>query len=331
MHRIVPELIIPAARAKAPGVESSSPCSPATVLSDASSPGPAISVFAPSDYSTPAPPTPEPFTPEGYVTPDPPTPESGAFTPGYFDTPHTPQHQIIISNDTASPSDSPSSDTTITDDEVIMREDLQTRSRHMTRDERLRAQTLRDAGWRIRRIADHMGKSYYQIRYACHHCLTPHKDRKGRRKKLNDKQIAELIRFVTASRANRRLSWRSLPRALGWNVSEATIRRALHAAAFRRCRALTKLPISEKNRKRRLNWAKRHLNWKRKDWEVLLFTDETWATGGRHCRVEVTRRPGEEWEPVCVEEKPARKAGWMFWGSFSGKWGKEPAIFWEKD
>ncbi len=201
----------------------------------------------------------------------------------------------------------------------------------MTRDERLRAQSLREARWGIRRIATHMGKSYQQIRYACRHRPTPHKGRKGRRRKLSEHQVKELIKFVTASKANRRMAWRNLPKALGWNVSESTIRRALHAAGFRRCRALTKLPISERNRLRRLRWAKRHLKWTRKDGEVLLFTDETWATGGRHCRVEVTRLPHEEYEPDCVVEKPARKAGWMFWGSFSGKWGKGPAIFWEKD
>jgi hypothetical protein len=126
MRRIVPTLIIPraAVSALASNVESAILDAPGSVLSEASSPGPALSVFAPSDYSTPEPPTLEPFTPDGYVTPDPPTPESGPFTPGYFDTVHTPQHQIIESDKNQSSVSSSSSDATITDDEVHVREKL---------------------------------------------------------------------------------------------------------------------------------------------------------------------------------------------------------------
>jgi len=52
---------------------------------------------------------------------------------------------------------------------------------------------------------------------------------------------------------------------------------------------------------------------------------------GKHKKVKVTRRAGEELYKDCVEPKVQRKIGWMFWGCISGLYGKGPGIFWEKD
>jgi len=73
-----------------------------------------------------------------------------------------------------------------------------------------------------------------------------------------------------------------------------------------------------------------HVDWTLDQWYKILWTDETWITGGRHTRTWVTRRPGEEWDPTCIVEKHQRKKGWMFWGCFYGHT-KGPGIFWEKD
>lgn len=94
--------------------------------------------------------------------------------------------------------------------------------------------------------------------------------------------------------------------------------------------ARRKPPISEKNRRARLAWAEAHRNWTFDQWALIFWTDETWATGGRHTRTWVTRRPGEEWDPTCIVERHQRKGGWMFWGGFNGT-NKGPGIFWEKD
>jgi hypothetical protein len=67
------------------------------------------------------------------------------------------------------------------------------------------------------------------------------------------------------------------------------------------------------------------------DFDVILWSDETWVTGGRHTRTWVTRRQGEELDPTCIVERIQRKGGWMFWGCFSRLAGKGPGIFWEKD
>jgi len=95
---------------------------------------------------------------------------------------------------------------------------------------------------------------------------------------------------------------------------------------------MRKPPITERNRVIRLEWAREHVNWTQDQWYSILWTDETWITGGRHTRTWVTRRAlaGEEVDPTCIVEKYQRKQGWMFWGCFHGDI-QGPGIFWEKD
>jgi hypothetical protein len=79
---------------------------------------------------------------------------------------------------------------------------------------------------------------------------------------------------------------------------------------------MCKPPISEKNRKLRLKFAREHRGWIYHNWCKFLWSDETWVKHGRHQKTKVLRRPGEEWNEDCVEEKIQRKKGWMIWGSF---------------
>src|SRR5207247_2620495 len=65
-------------------------------------------------------------------------------------------------------------------------------------------------------------------------------------------------------------------------------------------------------------------------WESILWTDETWVTGGPYRNVYVTRTKDEELEPTCVYKKVRKKKGWIFWGCFAGKV-KGPCLFWEKE
>ena len=62
----------------------------------------------------------------------------------------------------------------------------------------------------------------------------------------------------------------------------------------------------------------------------ILWTDETWVKGGKHRKVFVARRPGEELDPTCLIEKVQRKRGWMFWVCMNGDQ-KGPSLFWKKD
>lgn len=116
---------------------------------------------------------------------------------------------------------------------------------------------------------------------------------------------------------------------LDLGVSPMTLRHALKKRGYTRCKALRKPPLSQENRHVRLAWALEHVNWDYEQWKNILWTDETWATSGFHTWVWVTRRPGEELNKTCLRTSPARKHGWMFWGSFHGK-SKGPCLSWEK-
>ena len=198
----------------------------------------------------------------------------------------------------------------------------------LTRDQKLQVQTLRRAGWKYSDIAVHLGLTYRQVEVTCHNRVTP-KKRKGR-PSITDEMRQELVTYVCQSKLTRRMPYLKLAITLGWRVLEDAIRRALWKEGFRRRVARLKPPITETNRMKRLQWAIEHRNWTKEQWDSIMWSNETWVTDGKHTRQFVTRRVGEEYDPTCIVEKRPRKQGWMFWGTFSGRYGKGPSVFWEK-
>lgn len=205
-------------------------------------------------------------------------------------------------------------------------------TKHLTHEEKLRIYTLyHDAKKGLSEIAALTGFTKMQIRGVIRSGTTTVAKRSGRPRALTEEEEKELVEFVTGSREGRRMSFLELSVTLFENRHKMwAIKKALYRLGFRRCLAWQKPPISEKNRQLRLAWAREHVNWTPEQWGKILWTDETWVSGGSHRRVFVTRRPGEEWDPTCIVERHQRKRGWMFWGCFSAS-GKGPGIFWEKD
>ena len=199
-----------------------------------------------------------------------------------------------------------------------------------TRDQRLRVQTLRDAGFTYQQINQELGYTHRAIQWACTHRTTPQKRRRGRKPIITTPSRKILVDFVCGSKENRQLPLLRIPSRLKWNVSEDTIRRALAKEGFKRCVARRKPPLSETNRVDRLAWAHEHLHWTKEQWNCILWSDETWTYGVRHRRTFVTRRKYEAFYPDCVVPRPPNKGGWMFWGCFWGNT-KGPGLFWEKD
>lgn len=162
---------------------------------------------------------------------------------------------------------------------------------------------------------------------------------RGAKPTLSADQANLLIDYVCSTKEHRRMSWASLSAVsfliVGLYVSWIYIRETLYHAGFKRYHARVKPPISEKNRQLRLEWAQAHVNWTVNQWRKILWTNETWVTGGHHRRIWVTRRKGEELNPTYIVKKHQWKNGWMFWGCFSGvkinESLKGPSLFWEKD
>jgi len=205
--------------------------------------------------------------------------------------------------------------------------------RQLSAEQRQRIRTLYfDAHLSKAQIASITGATPDQIRYTIRAPSADIAPRSGRPRALTPEQESELVDFVCASKENRRMTFLQLSLVLFSGVFGMwTIKRALYRLGFRRRIARRKPPISEANRVARLNWALEHVNWSPEQWAKILWTDETWITGGPHRKQYVTRREGEEWDPTCIVERHQRKRGWMFWGCFSGASGKGPGLFWEKD
>ena len=193
-------------------------------------------------------------------------------------------------------------------------------------------QTLRLAGHTYRFIANLLGITERQVGYAlASEQVTPRR-REGRPQTLTEAQVDELEAYVRLSRSTRQMSYFQLAHGPfeAWGVSQHVIRRALQRRGYTRRLALAKPPLTQDCMDLRLEWAKLHINWEPWQWWRILWSDETWVTGGRHRRKWVTRKVGEELDPTCVIDKVPKRRGWMFWACFSGVT-KGPSLFWEKE
>jgi ketohexokinase/beta-glucosidase len=203
---------------------------------------------------------------------------------------------------------------------------------HCTRDDRLKIQTLFfHAGWTKAQIALQLNLTERQIQYALCHRVTPQKKHSGRRPFLGPEERKQLVEWVCASAKNRRTPWHKIPAIFGWDCHVYAIETAFKLEGFARRSALKKPDLTAKHAAIRLAWAEEHVYWTWEDWAYILWSDESWILPGKHKKVKVTRRPGEELHRDCVEPKVQRKIGWMFWGCISGLYGKGPGVFWEKD
>lgn len=203
---------------------------------------------------------------------------------------------------------------------------------HLTNKDRQRVYTLYyDANMTKAEIQCRTGYTEGQIRTAIRSGVKT-RPRSGRPRLLNMAQEKQLETFVTASKANRFMTFLQLSMCLfGGVFGVYAIRSTLRRLGFSRRFARKKPPINEDIRDLRLEWAYLHRGWTFEQWEQILWTDGTWVTGGTHRQQYVALRIGEENHPDCIDEQPRKKKGWMFWGCFPGATGKGPGLFWEKE
>jgi hypothetical protein len=200
------------------------------------------------------------------------------------------------------------------------------RAQNVTRSGRIRIKRMRLSGHTNREIRREYNVSNRQIRYALSHPDTPTKST-GRPPKLDERLTDEIIAFVRASTENRQLSFLDLAVRFGCGVK--ALRKGLRKRGYKRYRALPRPYLSEANKRQRLVWAQEHLSWSDEMWRRVLWSDETWTRSTRHKGVRVTRMQGEELEETCLVLKPAKKIGWMFWGSIQDS-RKGPCLVWDK-
>lgn len=203
-------------------------------------------------------------------------------------------------------------------------------SRWLSRDDRIRILTLRDAGFTYQQISSQLGFTYRQVQYTCQNEQSTPRKPPGQRPKLSEEDMDNIITFISSSQRTRRLSYKRVIEELNLPCGETALARALKKRGYSRCKALRKPPLSDDTKRVRLAWALEHVNWTIEQWNRILWSDETWVTPGFHTRIWVTRRAGEELDETCIRSSTPKKRGWMFWGSFYGDT-KGPCLFWEKE
>uniref|UniRef100_A0A3P9K0U6 Transposase Tc1-like domain-containing protein n=1 Tax=Oryzias latipes TaxID=8090 RepID=A0A3P9K0U6_ORYLA len=112
---------------------------------------------------------------------------------------------------------------------------------------------------------------------------------------VDDGRIISMVKinlFTTANQVNNTLQ------EVGVSISKSTIKRRLHESRYRGYTARCKPLISLKNRKARLDFAKKHLKKPAQFWKNILWTDETkinlYQNDGER---KVWRRRGEAPDP----------------------------------
>ncbi len=136
-----------------------------------------------------------------------------------------------------------------------------TKQSDLSRDDRIRIQTLRSIGWTYAAITTELDCTQRQIQHAYSTTQVTPKKRKERNSTLSDAQIDELVEYVIHSRTHRLMSYIQLASGpfAHWSVGEYVIRSALRTRGFKRWIARAKPPLSAKNRADRLQWTHDHV------------------------------------------------------------------------
>ncbi|GFW42770.1 transposable element Tcb1 transposase [Trichonephila clavipes] len=102
------------------------------------------------------------------------------------------------------------------------------------------------------------------------------------------------------------------------SVCQRTVRGRLLESGLRGCKARPKTLLTEFQRKRRLTWAREHSLWTIKDWEKVIFSDESqFCISGNQSSAYGSRRTHEEFSPQCLKPTVKYPTKVMVWGCMS--------------
>ncbi|GFX00548.1 transposable element Tcb1 transposase [Trichonephila clavipes] len=102
------------------------------------------------------------------------------------------------------------------------------------------------------------------------------------------------------------------------SVCPKTVRGRLPEIGLRGCKARPKPLLTEYQRKRRSTWPREHSLWTVKDWERVIFSDESqFCISGNQSSTYVRRRTHEEFSPQCLKPTVKYPTKEMVWGCMS--------------
>ena len=128
------------------------------------------------------------------------------------------------------------------------------------------------------------------------------KQRTGRPKKLTEADKRQIVLHIRRDSKTRWLSLHQLIKDLQLNALEKTVRNALHDFGYYHKVAKRRPFLKNRDRKCRLQYAKKHKHWTVDDWRRVIFTDEMSIKVGmeRHSRDMVWRKDDEKLHPDCI-------------------------------
>ena len=142
----------------------------------------------------------------------------------------------------------------------------------------------------------------------------------GRSRKITESDNRYIVRTAESST---RIPMAELRVDTNINVSEQTLRRRLRDSGIRKWKAVNRPFLTKIHAAKRLQWAKKHQDWIREQWECVIWSDECAVKKNSDTKqVWVFRRQtkSEKYNPKNVQPK-ARDGdvSQMVWGCFIGK------------
>ena len=111
---------------------------------------------------------------------------------------------------------------------------------------------------------------------------------------ISKTNLKRVLRFVSASWDNRRMSYSRVKVKCKVNGLVTSLRRALKAAGYRRCVACRRPFISKKQAQKRMEFARKYQWWGTADWKKVIWSDEATFETGKIGKIFVTCRPEEK-------------------------------------
>jgi len=102
----------------------------------------------------------------------------------------------------------------------------------------------------------------------------------GHPHKLSEHAKRAIERLIRQSYKTRRLSAKSIIHDLQLEVCESTVKLALKDLGYRHCIAWWRTYLTKKDRKRHLQFARRHRHLTIEDWKSYIFTNEIGVKAG---------------------------------------------------
>jgi transposase len=200
----------------------------------------------------------------------------------------------------------------------------------LTVGERHTIKMLKNEGMSSAKIARMIGRSATAVK----NCLTRLKstgstnyfkrEHSGRKSIIDNRFERRIIREIKADSSMRRMTKNLLATEISHRtqvpMSARTLMRAFKRKKIKSYIARRKPMISEKNRIKRLKWARTYKNWTKKDWRRVLWTDESTISTDSSGKIRVWCHRDELYNPDCTQATvKSGRTSIMVWGCVNGQ------------